>query len=182
MDTRSWLCGLVLLLWSGSALAIEVCWDAPTENVDGSQITALPLSYQIYWGQVSRNYTETPIPLNPTIAAFGCYEWSPPAGTYYIAITAIDSNGEESAYSNEVVKTQPAGPLPPVVITQDQTVFNVIKQPNRFVLLPIGTVPSGTVCDPNQSVNGYGAVPTDAVVWSPGSTVRPVVVVARCDG
>jgi hypothetical protein len=54
----------------------------------------------------------------------------------------------------------------------------VIKTKNRFVLLPVGTVPANTPCDTTQSVNGHYAVPRDAVTWS--GTVEPDVVVAQC--
>ena len=171
---------LLLLLLAGTANAIEVCWQPPTENVDGTPITDLPLAYRVHYGVASRTYTDT-ILLDPAPVG-DCHSWSPAPGEYYIAVTAIDSDGEESAYSNEVLKTESGGPMPPVILEQDETVFNVIKQPNRFVLLPIGTAPAGTSCDPNNSVNGHGAVPTDDVIWAPGSTVRPVVVVALCDG
>lgn len=73
-------------------------------------------------------------------------------------------------------------PGPPVILDQEEIVYTVVKQPNRFVLLPIGTVPAGTSCDPSNSVNGLGAVPTDAVVWTSTTGSRPIVVVARCDG
>ena len=104
-------------------------------------------------------------------------------GEYYITVYAQAAEDQSlSPVSNEVRKTIVGANAAPVIIETERTVYNVIKQPNRFVLLPIGTVPPGTPCDPNNMVNGHGAVPTDAVVWAPGSTVRPVVVVAQCDG
>lgn len=171
---------LISLFLAIPAHALEVCWDDPTENTDGSPITDLPLRYAVYYGTTSREYPFTILTTDPD--GDKCHSWSPEPGTYFIALTAIDSDGDESAYSNEVVKTQIGAPLPPIIIESEQTVFNVVKQPDRFVLLPVGLVPAGTQCDPNNAVNGHGAVPVDDVVWQPGVTVRPIVVVALCDG
>jgi hypothetical protein len=171
----------LVLMMSSVAHALQVCWTAPTENVDGSDLDDL-FGYRIYYGASSRDY-DSIILIGD--AAATCHQWVPAPGDYFIAMTAIDDDGNESAYSNEVLKNEPVpdpGPLPPVILAQEETVYTVVKQPDRFVLIPIGTVPAGTPCDPNQSVNGLGVVPNVAVVWAPGSTVRPIVVVAQCDG
>ena len=69
--------------------------------------------------------------------------------------------------------------MPPTMLTvQDLTVYNVIKQKDKFVLLAAGTVPAGTQCDPNETVNGRYAVPNDLVTWF--GNVEPIVVVADC--
>jgi hypothetical protein len=163
--------------------ALTICWQAPTENVDGSAIEGV-LAYSIHYGPSPGNY-DSIIDIGAQTAADqgNCEIRDVAPGDYYIAMKAIDTLGDESAYSNEIMKTQASTtPLPPVILALPQTVFNVVKQDDRFVLLPIGTVPPGTVCDPNQSVNGHGVVPAEDVAWLVGSTVRPVVVVARCDG
>lgn len=96
---------------SGSALAmvtVEVIdkilrWQAPTENVDGSPLTDLA-GFKIYWGTQSRNYG-TPITINsPTTTQ---WESTTGPGRFYFALTAFDVDGNESAYSNEVLKTIP---------------------------------------------------------------------------
>lgn len=183
------LLGILCLLTFPSAFAVCpepplpgimcVAWQAPVENVDGSPLTDLD-AYRIYSGATSGNYTENIHLDDETLLE---HSWAMPPGDWYLAMTALDVDGNESAYSNEVLKTViGSAPLPPIILSQSQTVFTVVKQPNRFILLPIGTVPAGTICDPNNSTNGHGVVPTDAVVWTPGSSVRPIVVVARCDG
>ena len=58
------------------------------------------------------------------------------------------------------------------------TVYYVIQRENRFVLLPVGTVPVGTACSSTEYVNGYFAVDRNLVEWSSGT--RPLVVVAQC--
>ncbi len=160
--------------------ALQVCWIAPTENVDGTSLTDLT-GFNIYYGATSRNYSDT-VPVNDPAAT--CHTFAPVPGTYFVAMTALDADSNESAFSNEIIKTEAADTIPraPILLAQDEIVYTVIKQPDRFVLLPIGTVPAGTSCDPNNSANGHGAVPNDAVVWTSSTGPRPIVVVARCDG
>lgn len=79
-----------------------VRWAAPTENVDGTQLTDLD-GFAVYWGDRSRNYS-TSVNLGS-----GAREWTLDVapGTYYLAVTAINSQNEESGYSNEIVKVIP---------------------------------------------------------------------------
>lgn len=173
-------------------------WDDPVQNVDGSPLircvdrTQQQVddnmdcldSFTIYHGTASRVYDQPPIVVDETVNSLVV---APVVeGTIYFAITASDRDGNESAFSNEVSKLieEVAVPLPPVILLQPTTVFTVIKQRDRFVLLPIGTVPAGTECDPNNSVNGHEAVPREAVDWTCQGIfcVRPEVVVAQCDG
>lgn len=78
-------------------------WQAPTQNVDGSPVNDLA-GYRVHWGVLSRNYTD-----NLTIAQAGVTEWEVdlPTGEYFFALTAFDAEGNESAYSNEVLKLIP---------------------------------------------------------------------------
>lgn len=184
---------LISLFLAIPAHALEICWDAPTENTDGSPITDTPLVYVLHWAvgedyiPLSRNYTEQRAinldDMYPGEESDWCTTINSGTGIHHMALTAIDSALDQSDYSNEVQKIGTSTtPLPPIILESEQTVFNVVKQPNRFVLLPVGLVPAGTQCDPNNAVNGHGAVPVDEVVWQPGVTVRPIVVVALCDG
>ena len=96
---------------AGSALAMVsvglvdkiVSWLAPTQNVDGSQLTDLA-GYRVYWGASSRTYTG-----NHTINSAAVTQWEAnlAAGVYYFALTAFDTQDNESAYSNEVLKIIP---------------------------------------------------------------------------
>lgn len=78
-------------------------WQAPTENVDGTALTDLA-GFVVYWGPSSRNYTGS-----FTINSATTTEWEVTVGSgeYYFAMTAFDSQSNESAYSNEVVKIIP---------------------------------------------------------------------------
>lgn len=98
-----------------------VCtWTPPTKNTDDSKLTDLA-GYRLYWGLASRNYPQVmnvaacdgcPEPLG-TEVEIGCIGGLTPGTTYYVAVTAYDTSGNESAYSNEVVDviSPPASPL-----------------------------------------------------------------------
>jgi hypothetical protein len=75
-------------------------WQPPTENVDGTPLTNLA-GYRIYYGTGSRDYTEVVAIDSPTATSYSIVL---PSGTYYFAMTARDADGNESGYSNEVVK------------------------------------------------------------------------------
>jgi len=175
---------VIVAMCSGRSHAFELCWENPNENVDGTPLTDLT-GLNIYIGlQLGGPYDHDMVVYPDTVAgASRCTEITVSPGTYFVRATAYDAQGNESGYSNEVVKTQiDSSPLPPIALPTTRTVYTVIKQPDRFVLLPIGTVPPGTECDPNNSVNGHGVVPNESVIWNVGSTARPIVVVALCDG
>ncbi len=83
------------------AANVTLSWDPPTTNSDGSTLTDLA-GYKIYSGLSSGNYTQSVNAGNVTSYAFT----SLAAGTtYYFAITAYDTSGNESIVSNEINKT-----------------------------------------------------------------------------
>jgi hypothetical protein len=79
----------------------RLSWQAPTQNVDGSDLTDLA-GFQIHWGSSSNNYTQ-----HTAVDGAGTTQQviSVSPGTWYFAVTARDTDGHESAYSNEVSKT-----------------------------------------------------------------------------
>ena len=91
--------GLVLLLGlAPCALAapLTIAWDA----------AAGAKGYTVHYGNASRNYTATVNVGNTTRAALSALD---PAQVYYVAVTAYDEAGHESAISNEILY-QPAHP------------------------------------------------------------------------
>lgn len=113
---------LILLALPGLAFAAcpdpapdgSVCleWRAPTQNTDGSPLTDLE-SYRIYYGSASREYDTDnfiPVPSDLTELTTGAVVVPNPGPgggevQMYFAMTALDEEGNESAYSNEVLKT-----------------------------------------------------------------------------
>ena len=85
---------------------VTLAWDAPTTNTDGSPLNpATDLSqYKIYYGTASLTYTTVVNVINPgTTTISQTLNLSP--GTYYFSVTTVDTSGQESSYSNEVMKT-----------------------------------------------------------------------------
>ena len=85
--------------YPGSATLV---WQPPTAYTDGSPLTDLA-GYTIYVGTSSGNYEYREIRLdNPGLTAYVVENLEP--GTYYLAATAFNSSGIESAYSGEIVR------------------------------------------------------------------------------
>lgn len=115
------LASVVSMTYSTLALAekLPLGWQAPTQNCDGTPLTTSGLSaYNVYFTLGSgrpdttsgctagcRSYqyefvsTITDVSLTSAIITVD----SP--GEYYVAMTAVDLDGDESCYSNEVIKT-----------------------------------------------------------------------------
>ena len=107
---------------------------------------------------------------DPTVTAVVIPDQKP--GNHTFIATAYNSAGDESR------ATQPVSKEVTNFVTKAPNVYYVIAQENTYVLLVVGNVPLGTVCNPDQSVNGkYGISITD-VNWT--GTVRPLAVVAEC--
>jgi sarcosine oxidase gamma subunit len=77
-------------------------WTPPTQNTDGSGLTDLA-GYNLYWGSSSGNYTESAALDNPGLTSYVVENLT--AGSWYFVITAVNSDGVESGYSGQAVKT-----------------------------------------------------------------------------
>ena len=82
---------------------VTLNWQAPEQNVDGSPLTDLA-GFTVYYGAASRDYTSSVRVGDPAAAS---HTLSLPSGTYHVAMTALDVEGNESALSNEVLRTVP---------------------------------------------------------------------------
>jgi hypothetical protein len=89
----------VLAVASGSA---TLSWNPPTTNTDGSPLTNLA-GYRVHWGTAVGSYPSSVRLDNPGLASYVVDGLAP--GTYYFAVTAINSAGTESRFSNAVSKT-----------------------------------------------------------------------------
>jgi hypothetical protein len=79
----------------------ELSWQPPDERVDGSALNALS-GYRIYVGTISGNYYDE-VPVNDESKTSHFLSLVP--GEYYLAMTAIDMDGNESPLSNEIRRT-----------------------------------------------------------------------------
>jgi len=84
---------------TGATGVVELSWNAPTTNTDGTPLTDLA-GYKIHYGTEPGAYTAA-----FAIGKVTTYTFALPAGTYYFAVTSHDTLGSESALSNEVAKT-----------------------------------------------------------------------------
>ena len=156
-------------------------WTAPVQNTDGSAPTNLA-GFRIHYGRAADQLSQTITINNPALSTYLVEGLG--TGQWYFAMIAYNTAGAESVRSGVVSDTiladppPPNAPMAPVVRPGATIAYTIVKRVNGFVLLPVGTVPANTQCDPAQSVNGRYVVPRAAVTWS-GST-RPDVVVADC--
>ena len=99
------LIGIGLLLGlpaAATAGSVSLAWDPNTE-------TDLA-GYQLYYGQSSGNYQFTvDVGNQTTYTLSGLADGQ----TYYFAVTAYDTSGNESNFSSEVSTTIPGTPPPP---------------------------------------------------------------------
>jgi len=75
-------------------------WEAPTTNADETPLTDLA-GYKVYYGTSSGDYTVSVDVGNITGAIISSLE----TGTWCFAVTAYDTSGNESDYSEETCKT-----------------------------------------------------------------------------
>jgi len=77
-------------------------WIAPTQRVDNTPLTDLA-GFKIHYGVSSGTYNDQITINNPGISTYVVNNL--PAGTWYFAITAHDSTGQSSGFSNQANKT-----------------------------------------------------------------------------
>lgn len=172
----------VILPFLASASTVTVSWVNATKYEDGANITDM-VGVKIYRSTVAGQ----PGSLIATVPAPGTsyVDAASPFGTtvYYSAATTTSGHGD-SVLTAQVSKVNPqAAPLPPTGLTvAATTAYMILRQDDRFVALPVGTVPGDTACDSSNGAIAAGvtyyAVPTAKVTWY--GTSQPTVVVARC--
>jgi hypothetical protein len=86
-----------------SGTGIRLYWQPPTQNIDGSPLTDLD-RYHIHIGTASGRYDQR-ITVEDETRTTRFVELPP--GEYYIAMTAVDADGNEGPYSNEVRRIVP---------------------------------------------------------------------------
>ena len=77
---------------------VLLSWNPPTQNTDGTPLTNLA-GYRIYWGLTPGSYSNSVTVNNPGLASYVVDTLTP--SQWYFAVTAVNSTGVESAYSNE---------------------------------------------------------------------------------
>jgi hypothetical protein len=81
--------------------SVTLSWNAPTENEDGSPLVDLA-GYKIYYGTAPSDYTQSIRLDNPGMTSYMVENLSP--NTYYFVATSFNTQGVESANSNEATR------------------------------------------------------------------------------
>lgn len=155
----------IALIMSNAARAgeMQTTWTAPTKNCDGTPLTDLA-GYKLRWGQ---GKIDTPA------SQLGYTVMGLTPGDWWVSVASFNALGAESQF---ITVTKTIAPADFKVI--EPTAYTVVKGTDKFIFLPVGTVPVGTGCDATQPVNRYHVVSRASVTWS--GSVKPVVVVAVC--
>lgn len=174
-------------------------WVAPTQNTDGSPLTDLA-GFRAVYGLSAGVLSSTVDIAQPGATTYAIENLTP--ATYFFAMKAYTTGGNESALSNVVSKavagtsttneifretrtvtvTPPTIPNPPTgLVVTNPTAYRLDLQltPDLPRLFIVGTVPLGTQCDPNHRLLTLNRVPRASVALRSG-VARPVVALAQC--
>ncbi len=91
----------VVTMANGSA---TLSWQAPTQRTDGSPLTNLA-GYKIYWGTQRGSYSNSATIANAGLTTYVIEGLG--SGTWYFVVSAFDTTGIESAFSNPASKSVP---------------------------------------------------------------------------
>lgn len=80
---------------------LRLSWSVPTENEDGSPLMDLA-GFNVYYGDKPRDYSDSVAVDDPASTSTKIRLI---AGEYYAAMTAVNTAGDESALSNEVLRS-----------------------------------------------------------------------------
>ena len=128
----------LLYAQSQTEIYVELTWNAPTTNEDGSPLTDLG-GYRIYYGVTTKGVSERPSEFlydknidveNVLDYIIGPLPIQSTTTTYYFSITAYDTQNNESKFSNEVFITIAKGnSVPPSLIDTIAPSFPTLHNP-----------------------------------------------------
>ncbi|MGA7539601.1 MAG: fibronectin type III domain-containing protein [Steroidobacteraceae bacterium] len=84
--------------------SVTLSWSAPTQNSDGSPLTNLA-GYTLHYGTASEDYTGSIEITSATTTSYVVSDSNFPAGTYYFAISAYNTEQVSSPLSSELSVT-----------------------------------------------------------------------------
>jgi len=125
--------------------SLTLSWNAPIQNTDGTALSDLA-GYKLYYGTATGNYTNTINVGNVTTYQVNNLT---DGLTYYFAVTAYNTSGNESVYSNEVNKTVQSQPLPEITATDPVA-------PVGDLQIPFGNITSGNLSDKTITIRNDG--------------------------
>jgi hypothetical protein len=162
---------LITLLHTSHLLAanITLSWNAPTTNADGTTLTDLS-GYKIYYGMESYFYSDS-----VTVGNVTTYQLAnlTEGQTYYFTVTAIDTSGNESGYSNQssaLISLPSPDHAPEIDITDSVTPVDDLK-------IPFGDITEFNSTDKTVTINNKGnADLVVANIIKSGSVTTPFTI------
>jgi hypothetical protein len=177
LEYRNIIIGLIFslaIIFNTSALfagEASLSWDPPTTNTDGSPLTDLN-GYIVYYGTESGNYSQSIDVGNVT--TYTVINLTP-GTTYYFAVTAYDTSGNESAYSNEVNK---------VIQDSNPVDYYCDDDSDGYIDASIDGSCTGTGCEPTgcQTVPGNDCNDDNSNIYPGADDSNCNGVDENCDG
>ena len=99
-----WLSPFNLTVMASATGSATLSWQPPTQNTDGSALTNLA-GYKVYWGTSQGVYPNSVTINNPGLASYVVGNLV--RGTYFFAVSSLNTAGMESSRSNSSSKTIP---------------------------------------------------------------------------
>ena len=119
-----------IVLSAAAAIAgnVTLSWTPPLVNNDGTPLNDLA-GYVLYYGLESGNYTNS-IDIG-NVTTYQLYSL-PERTTYYFTVTAYDTSGNESGYSNQVARYIPPSSDTPDTPSSDPGAVYQSKLPDNY--------------------------------------------------
>jgi len=153
--------------FTAQAAQAGLSWNAPSTNTDGTPISGLA-GYNLYVGNASRSYQQKINVGNLTNYSVANLS---DGSTYYFAVTAYNSAGQESAYSAEAVKAYPAQTTTHIITTSAGAGGSITALNNTRV----NTATSGGTTITNVTVN-HAASQSFSITPATGYAISDVKV------
>src|SRR5215831_555543 len=169
---------MMSLMPSAYGQSIKLAWDPSADSSVAG--------YNVYRSQQSGSYPSTPLNGAAVIPTTGFNDSSVQSGaTYFYVVTAVNTSGVQSGYSNEIQATAPVlttNKAPVVNAGHDQTITLPAKATLTFAASDNG-LPNGVLTYRWTVVSGTGvtlssptAASTQATFCGAGSYMLPVIV------
>ena len=97
---------IICLAFTSLGADFSLTWDPPTNNIDNTPVTDL-IGYRLYQGILSSNYATSNWVTGVVAHVYGI------TNTTYFAVTAVNSQSNESDWSSELKWLLPVIPMPP---------------------------------------------------------------------
>lgn len=172
---------LLLLPFTATAQtgSATLSWQPSIQNTDGTPLKDLAAT-KVYWGTAPTTFANSAMINNASASSYVVDQLT--AGTWYFAVTAINSVGAESGKSNVVSKTIQGNSGGPV--TLGGPCFNPAFTTDHFLPLEVCSVVAGKACDPSQQLTfggkTYMAVVNAQANVTPLPGMQVVLALAQC--